>query len=100
MATKTLPAIAAAALLLTACVAPSQPYLDQARTSCTTGDQDACRQVPGLQAEVNLEHQQQSEQAGSVALGVLAVVAGAALGFAEANAPVYTPVVVCRRNCW
>jgi hypothetical protein len=93
----------AIALGLTACVAPSQPFLDNARTICSSGDQVSCGQVPMYQAQVNAEH---SEQAAEVAAGILAGIgaaaAGAAAGYAAAHpAPVYyAPVVICRWNCW
>jgi hypothetical protein len=84
----------ASALLLAACAAPSQPYLDSARSGCTAGDRAACGSVPALQAQVNAE---QNEQASKVALGILlgvtAVAAGAAAGY-SASQPSY--VIVCR----
>jgi hypothetical protein len=83
---------------LTACAAPSQPFLDQARGDCQFGNQDACRRVSGLQAQVNYEHAQQSEKvAAGLLLGLGALVAGAAAGYA-ASQPTY---VVCRGwGCW
>jgi hypothetical protein len=94
----------ALALLLgaTACVAPSQPYLDNARSLCASGDQVSCGQIPQFQAQVNAEH---NEQAAKVATGFLAVLGAAAVGAAAgyaASHPVYSPpvVYVCRYNCW
>lgn len=92
----------ALAVGLAACAAPSQPYLDNARTLCAGGDQTSCGQVPQFQAQVNAEH---ADQAGKVALGILgglALVAGAAAAGYSAAHPVYDPpvVVVCRWNCW
>ena len=104
MATRTVTASLALVIGLAACAAPSQPFLDQARIDCTAGDQSACRQVPSLQAQVNYEHQQQSEKvATGILLGLGAAAAGAAAGYAATHpAPVYyTPVVVCRGwGCW
>jgi peptidoglycan/LPS O-acetylase OafA/YrhL len=96
MATRILPAILAA-VSLAACAAPSQPFLDQARSSCTAGDQTACGSVAGLQAQVNYEHQVQSQEAAAgvaAVLGALAV--GAAAGYAATRPVYYEPVVVCR----
>jgi hypothetical protein len=94
---------AALALLLgvTACAAPSQPFLDSARINCASGNQMSCSQVPALQAQVNEEHAQQSREVG---LGILAVLgaaaAGASAGYAASH-PVYQPVYVCRGwGCW
>ena len=101
MATKHIAAAVAATLLVTACAAPSQPFLDQAQAQCLTGDQNACRQVPSLQAQVTHGHNQ---QAAEVATGFLAVLGAAAMGAAAgyaASQPVYVqPVVLCRWGCW
>jgi hypothetical protein len=103
MATKTLAAALAATLLVTACAAPTQPFLDNARTACAAGNQDQCGQIPNLQAQVNAEH---NEQASKVAAGFVAVLGAAALGAAAGYAashpaPVYyEPVIVCRWGCW
>ena len=102
MATRIIPTALALVVGLTACAAPSQPYLDSARAQCSTGDQVSCGQIPQLQSQVNAEH---NEQAGKVALGVLgglAIVAAAAAGVAAAANPptYYYPVIVCRGwNC-
>jgi hypothetical protein len=96
-------AACAVSLMLSACVAPSQPLLDNAKMLCASGDQVSCRQMPEYQALVNTEHNQ---QAANVAVGFLAVLgaaaAGAAAGYAASHpAPVYyAPVVVCRWGCW
>ena len=93
-------AVLCAAMTLAACAAPSQPYLDNARALCTSGDQASCGQIPQFQAQVDAEHNQ---QAAAVAIGIagglaaVAVGAGAAYGAAR---PVYQPVIVCRWNCW
>jgi hypothetical protein len=103
MAMSKLAAALAATLLVTACAAPSQPFLDNANRLCTSGDQVSCQQVPGFQAQVNAEH---NEQASKVAAGFVAVLGAAALGAAAGYAashpaPVYyEPVIVCRWNCW
>jgi hypothetical protein len=85
---------------LAACAAPSQPYLDNARTMCTSGHPDFCSQIPDLQARVNVE---QNEQAKGVALGVLGILGAVAIGAAAAygaSQPTYTDVVVvCRWRC-
>jgi hypothetical protein len=102
MATRTVTASIALVIGLAACTAPSQPFLDQLRTQCSTGDQGACAGIPSAQAQVNYEH---SEQASKVAAGLLlglgAVAAGAAAGYSAAHPTYYyTPVVVCRGwNC-
>jgi hypothetical protein len=102
MSRKLLPIALSGALLVAACSAPTQPYLDNARALCSTGDQVSCGQIPSLQAQVNAEH---NDQAGKVALGVLAVLgaaaAGAAAGYAASHpAPSYTEVVVVCRPWW
>jgi hypothetical protein len=88
-------------LAVTACAAPSQPYLDEVQAGCSKGIQAACVQVPQFQAQVNAEH---SQQAANVATGFLAVLGAAAMGAAAgyaATRPVYVapaysaPVVVC-----
>ena len=83
---------------LAACAAPSQPYLDDARAMCTSGHPDYCAQIPALQAQVNVEHQQQAAQA-ALAIGALAV--GAAAGYAASRPVYYRPdvVIVCRWRC-
>jgi len=99
MAFKRLSVIALAVTVTAAgCAAPSQPFLDQARASCAAGDRLQCDAIPTWQAHVNEEHNQ---QAGAVAVGVLAILgaaaAGAAAGYAASH-PVYTApevVVVC-----
>ena len=98
MATRILPAVLAAVTGLSACAAPSQPFLDQARIECGYGSQSACQRVSGLQAQVNYEQQQQSEKvAAGLLLGLGAIAAGAAAGY-SASQPTYyyTPVYVCR----
>jgi hypothetical protein len=99
---RSLAAVLAVTLGVAACAAPSQPYLDIAQQQCAKGDQRACDGVPFLQADVAREH---NEQAGQVALGILAVLgaaaAGAAAGYAASH-PVYTSpevIVVCRWGC-
>jgi hypothetical protein len=88
---------------VTACAAPSQPFLDQARIGCAGGNQGQCGEIPALQTQVNAEH---NEQASKVAAGFVAVLGAAALGAAAGYAashpaPVYyEPVIVCRWNCW
>jgi len=92
----------ALAVCVTACGAvPSQPYLDDARVTCTSGNQAACATMPALQSRVNAEKQ---EQAVGVAGGILAVLGAVALGVAagyEASQPVYYQpvVVVCHWRC-
>jgi hypothetical protein len=91
-------AVLAVVMGLTACSAPTQPFLDQARIECGYGSQDACRRVSGLQAQVNYEQQQQSEKvAAGLLLGLGAIAAGAAAGY-SASQPTYyyQPVYVCR----
>jgi hypothetical protein len=92
-------AVVAVIVGLSACTAPSQPFLDQARTDCQFGHQDACRRVSGLQAQVNYEHAQQSERVASgLLLGLGALAAGAAAGYAASQPTTY---VVCRGwSCW
>ena len=97
--------IAAIATLLTvtACAAPSQPYLDAVEAGCAKGNKAACEQVPQFQAQVNAEHNQQAAQVATGFLAVLGAAAmGAAAGYAASHpAPVYyAPVVVCRWGCW
>ena len=85
-----------AGTLLAGCVAPSQPYLDNAKLLCQHGDPVSCRQVPGYQAQVNAEHAQQARDvAGGILLGLGAIAAGAAAGY-SASQPHYQTVVVCR----
>jgi hypothetical protein len=91
--------------MLTACAAvPTQPALDQATIACNTaGNQAACGELPYLRAQVSREKSDQAAHvAAGIALGLGALAAGAAAGYAAAHpAPVYyTPVVVCRWNCW
>jgi len=91
-------------LAVTACAAPSQPYLDGVRAGCAKGIQAACEQVAPLQAQVNAEHNQQAAEVATGFLAVLgAAAAGAAAGYAASH-PVYVtpvyPVVVCRFGCW
>lgn len=93
----------AAAILLSACAAPSQPYLDHARTACAVGDQYQCSSIPPLESAVNSEHQ---EQAGKIASGIFEVLGAIILGAAAvavAAAPPpthYYPVVTCTGwNC-
>jgi hypothetical protein len=88
----------AVALLVAACVAPSQPFLDQARAGCLAGDRFQCSNVPTLQSQMNAEHAQQSRQvAAGILLGLGAAAAGAAAGYAASHPTYYyTPVVVCR----
>jgi len=92
-------------LAVTACAAPSQPYLDAVQAGCSTGDQVACGRVAPLQAQVNAEHNQQAAQVAAGFLAVLgAAAAGAAAGYAASRpvyvAPVYSaPVIVCRFGC-
>jgi hypothetical protein len=95
--------LAALALVvgLSACAAPSQPYLDNARALCSTGDQFSCGQIPQFQSQVNAEH---NEQAGKIALGVLVVLGAVAGAAAAAHAPPPPPppppvVIVCRFGC-
>ena len=91
---------ALAVVTLAACVAPSQPFLDQARKDCQAGSQNACGRIGELQAQVNYEHEKQSEQAAAVALGLLGAVAAGAAAYGAATTPTYyvTPtVVVCGR---
>jgi hypothetical protein len=84
----------AVALLVAACVAPSQPFLDQARAGCLAGDRFQCSNVPTLQSQMNAEHAQQSRQ---VAAGILLGLGAAAAGYAASHPTYYyTPVVVCR----
>ena len=102
MATRTLTASLALVIGLAACAAPSQPFLDSARSMCASGNQTQCGMISGLQAQVNAEHQQQSEKvAAGILLGLGAAAAGAAAGYAASHPTYYyTPVVVCRWNCW
>ncbi|HME22334.1 MAG TPA: hypothetical protein VKI44_13500 [Acetobacteraceae bacterium] len=94
-----------AAVVVSGCVAPSQPYLDNAKSLCASGDQVSCGQVPGFQAQVNAEHNEQAAKVAGGFLAVLGAVAvGAAAGYAASH-PVYAPppppvVYVCRWNCW
>ena len=101
MATKTLAAALAAAITVTACAAPSQPFLDQARKDCQSGDQSACGRIGELQAQVNYEREKQSEQAAAAALAIVGGLAAGAAAYGAATAPTYyyTPVVVlCGRH--
>ena len=97
MATRTLAATTAAAMLLTACTPPSQPILDALTAQCTAGDQAACHAVPLAASAVQREKNEQSEK---VAKGILlllgAAILGAAAGAAAAHsgpppAPVFVP---------
>jgi hypothetical protein len=102
MAIRTVCASLAVVMGLAACAAPSQPFLDSARSMCAAGNQTQCEMIPRIEAQVNLEHQQQSEKvAAGILLGLGAAAAGAAAGYAAAHPTYYyTPVVVCRWNCW
>lgn len=89
--------------MLAACTAPSQPFLDAARSHCFQGHQPACDRLPYLEAVVQREKNEQAEKAAAgfaVGLGVLAV--GAAAGYAASRPYYYEPyyrprtvVVVC-----
>jgi|SRR5580765_5261217 hypothetical protein len=98
MPTRSIPTSAALALLLgvTACAAPSQPWLDNMRRLCSTGSQAACDAVPVAQSKVDAEHAQQArEVAGGILLGLGALAVGAAAGYAASQPTYYTPVYVC-----
>jgi hypothetical protein len=79
--------------LISGCVAPSQAFLTSMTAQCTSGDQSACNQLPGLRAQVSAEHQQQTNQ---FLLGMGAVALGAAAA-AAASQPRTEYVVVCPR---
>lgn len=93
----------AGTMLVTACSAPTQPYLDHARANCNDLAQTdldrrtACEAIPHLQAQVSAEH---NEQAGKVAagilLGILTIGVAAAAGYSAAHSPPTEIVVVCR----
>ena len=54
-------------LVVAACASPSQNALDQAMQQCTHGNRYACRQVPGLRAQVAQDNA--NGQAAGAALG-------------------------------
>jgi hypothetical protein len=76
---KRIPTLAAAALLLSACAAPSQGLLDQTRLACSMGMAEACGYIPIVQAQVTSEQNQQAAAVGLALLGVAAIAADAAL---------------------
>jgi hypothetical protein len=87
----------AASLVLAACATPTMPYLNAARQHCSEGDQHSCNEIPGLQAQVNAEQSDQAAKvAGGLLLGLTAVAAGAAAGYAASQPHYDTVVVVCR----
>jgi hypothetical protein len=88
MFNRSMAAILAAALALTACAAPSQPYLDNAVSLCHNGNQQACGVVPTLQSQVQSEKNQQAREVGQ---GFLAVLGALALGAAAVADAYYTP---------
>jgi outer membrane lipoprotein SlyB len=84
-------------LLIAACSAPSQPYLDTYRVDCAKGSKVACDLIPETEARVNAEHNDAAGRvAGGILLGFLAVAAGAAAGYSAAHQPATEVVVVCR----
>jgi hypothetical protein len=65
------------ALLLAACVAPSQNALTNASAACSYGDRGACAQVPVLNAQVQQENVNNQVGAAAAAAVGGAVVGGA-----------------------
>jgi uncharacterized Zn-binding protein involved in type VI secretion len=65
------------ALLLSACVAPSQNALSNASAACSYGDRGACAQVPALNAQVQQENMNNQVGAAAAAAVGGAVVGGA-----------------------
>jgi hypothetical protein len=91
-----------AASLIAGCAAPSQPLLDQMVIRCANGSSIACNNAPMMQVEVAREKQEQNNAiVDGLLVGVAAVAAGAAAGYA-APAPHYHPpaevIVVCPRS--
>jgi len=77
---------AALAVLLSGCVAPSQPVLDYVGQHCADGYRSACDALPYWRSVVAAEHWQ---QAGDVLIGVLSVgvLAVDALAISKGHAP-------------
>jgi hypothetical protein len=72
---RVLPRSALALVLLVAgCAAPTQPLLDNARLRCANGDMQACDALPGFEASVASEHNQQAREAAGGVLAALAAV--------------------------
>lgn len=92
----------ASAVLLAGCVAPTEPYLNQAKTDCASGQARACQAVPSLQAQVTSEKNEQAKEVAlGLLLGVTAVAAGAAAGYSASHPTYYSaPVVVVCRPWW
>jgi hypothetical protein len=96
MATRTITAITAAVLLLTACTAPDQPVLDALTVQCQAGDQSACNAVPLAKSAVIREHNEQAAKIakitpGILLLGALAVVAAKSGPPSPPPQPVFIP---------
>lgn len=81
-------------LLVSACVAPSQPLLDQAIAACQAGDPASCATVPTLRVQVANEHEIQGMAAAAALLGV----AAAALDAASEPTYVYVPAYPRHRH--
>ena len=73
-------------MLLSGCVAPSQPVLDYVGQHCADGYRSACDALPYWRSVVAAEHWQQAEDVliGVLSVGVLAV---DALAISKGHAP-------------
>jgi hypothetical protein len=94
MATKTLAALAAVSLLVTACVSPYEESIKSDLAACQAGNKDACFEAHALTDADRAWHAQKNAEAGNVLLGVLAIgLAGASIA-AAAHAPPPPPVFI------
>ena len=95
MTMRILAAATAAAMLLTACAVQHQPVLDAYQLQCQSGDQNACRQVPGLTEVVEQEKSVRDDKiAKGVFLVLLAVLTAGAVVASARSAPPPPPVIV------
>lgn len=78
----------AALATVAACAAPSQGILNQATANCSAGDRFACSQLPGLNAQVQSENQQ-NQVATGLAAGIGGAVAGGVIGAAVSEPGYY-----------
>jgi len=98
---KSIATLVAAAMTLAACSSPTktQPYLNAAELNCKDGYQYDCQMIPQYKAQVEAERGQQSGAVlGAIALGLGAVILGAAEGYASTR-PVYVVRPCWRRYC-
>lgn len=78
----------AALVAISACTAPSQGILNQATANCSAGDRFACSQLPGLNAQVQNENQQ-NQIATGLAAGIGGAIAGGVIGAAVSEPGYY-----------